>query len=110
MQHAYNGVLRSRQLVQLWVCEVEIALAHRALHVGNRVAHHATQSGLRLGSVHDLLDGRVHQPAVEHSMIVRSEEHTSELQSRPHLVCRLLLEKKKRRHGTRFARYDSAMD
>src|SRR5690554_7526696 len=28
-------------------------------------------------------------------MRVRSEEHTSELQSRPHLVCRLLLEKKK---------------
>src|SRR2546429_4824691 len=27
---------------------------------------------------------------------VRSEEHTSELQSRLHLVCRLLLEKKKR--------------
>src|SRR5690554_7307559 len=26
--------------------------------------------------------------------ILRSEEHTSELQSRPHLVCRLLLEKK----------------
>src|SRR3989442_11844609 len=29
-------------------------------------------------------------------IIARSEEHTSELQSRPHLVCRLLLEKKKR--------------
>src|SRR3989449_8031082 len=28
---------------------------------------------------------------------VRSEEHTSELQSRLHLVCRLLLEKKKKR-------------
>src|SRR2546422_4132937 len=28
----------------------------------------------------------------------RSEEHTSELQSRLHLVCRLLLEKKKRGH------------
>src|SRR3989442_7075699 len=27
--------------------------------------------------------------------VSRSEEHTSELQSRPHLVCRLLLEKKK---------------
>src|SRR3989442_12013488 len=27
--------------------------------------------------------------------VARSEEHTSELQSRPHLVCRLLLEKKK---------------
>src|SRR3989442_9700165 len=33
----------------------------------------------------------------------RSEEHTSELQSRPHLVCRLLLEKKKKKtlHHTR---------
>src|SRR5690554_7148002 len=29
--------------------------------------------------------------------IYRSEEHTSELQSRPHLVCRLLLEKKKKK-------------
>src|SRR5436305_3223813 len=29
----------------------------------------------------------------------RSEEHTSELQSRPHLVCRLLLEKKKKSTG-----------
>src|SRR5690625_5381592 len=28
----------------------------------------------------------------------RSEEHTSELQSRGHLVCRLLLEKKKNKH------------
>src|SRR3989442_5441247 len=30
-------------------------------------------------------------------LLARSEEHTSELQSRPHLVCRLLLEKKKTR-------------
>src|SRR5258708_23715023 len=30
---------------------------------------------------------------------IRSEEHTSELQSPDHLVCRLLLEKKKTRHG-----------
>src|SRR3989442_10825806 len=30
----------------------------------------------------------------------RSEEHTSELQSRPHLVCRLLLEKKKTKQPT----------
>src|SRR2546422_7583974 len=34
---------------------------------------------------------------------MRSEEHTSELQSRLHLVCRLLLEKKKRtRPGKEF--------
>src|SRR3989442_8986121 len=32
----------------------------------------------------------------------RSEEHTSELQSRPHLVCRLLLEKKKQNTVIRF--------
>src|SRR3989442_9382850 len=31
----------------------------------------------------------------------RSEEHTSELQSRPHLVCRLLLEKKKKKETMR---------
>src|SRR5436305_11145982 len=31
--------------------------------------------------------------------VQRSEEHTSDLQSRPHLVCRLLLEKKKESMG-----------
>src|SRR3712207_8526762 len=33
------------------------------------------------------------------NMATRSEEHTSELQSRQYLVCRLLLEKKKKRAG-----------
>src|SRR2546427_5918600 len=32
--------------------------------------------------------------------LLRSEEHTSELQSQSNLVCRLLLEKKKKRHTT----------
>src|SRR3712207_7271322 len=46
-------------------------------------------------------DGRARQPGVlglgieDHRHPVRSEEHTSELQSRQYLVCRLLLEKKK---------------
>src|SRR5690554_7250741 len=35
------------------------------------------------------------------SQRLRSEEHTSELQSRPHLVCRLLLEKKNNRSEER---------
>src|SRR2546422_7276904 len=35
---------------------------------------------------------------LEHEGTKRSEEHTSELQSRLHLVCRLLLEKKKKKH------------
>src|SRR5690554_7005587 len=36
--------------------------------------------------------------------LTRSEEHTSELQSRPHLVCRLLLEKKKKNNITKNTR------
>src|SRR2546422_11167584 len=37
-------------------------------------------------------------PPLRAGMQWRSEEHTSELQSRLHLVCRLLLEKKKKTH------------
>src|SRR3712207_6974937 len=37
-------------------------------------------------------------PAGVGGLLVRSEEHTSELQSRQYLVCRLLLEKKKTQH------------
>src|SRR2546422_7190003 len=37
----------------------------------------------------------LHAPELLADPAVRSEEHTSELQSRLHLVCRLLLEKKK---------------
>src|SRR5438034_7883373 len=41
------------------------------------------------------------------SLVPRSEEHTSELQSHSDLVCRLLLEKKKRTHdNTVIATYD----
>src|SRR5690625_5594105 len=42
----------------------------------------------------------------------RSEEHTSELQSRGHLVCRLLLEKKKdnKRHATTKQRVSESID
>src|SRR6266508_3731515 len=36
------------------------------------------------------------QAHVRYHVVFRSEEHTSELQSRGHLVCRLLLEKKKK--------------
>src|SRR4051812_49785699 len=36
---------------------------------------------------------------------IRSEEHTSELQSHVNLVCRLLLEKKKKQHSVLTLRY-----
>src|SRR3712207_8685376 len=38
--------------------------------------------------------GRYYERFADHAVSVRSEEHTSELQSRQYLVCRLLLEKK----------------
>src|SRR2546422_6043614 len=48
--------------------------------------------GRRLDAVGQLLALRA-----LHQHLERSEEHTSELQSRLHLVCRLLLEKKKKK-------------
>src|SRR2546430_9113219 len=41
-----------------------------------------------------------HQRRRDRHERLRSEEHTSELQSQSNLVCRLLLEKKKTTHGT----------
>src|SRR3712207_7147725 len=42
------------------------------------------------------LEGKLHRVGPLHAAFLeRSEEHTSELQSRQYLVCRLLLEKKK---------------
>src|SRR2546429_4318706 len=51
-------------------------------------------------AAHDHPDGRADRDAQG----PRSEEHTSELQSRLHLVCRLLLEKKNKRRATGLAR------
>src|SRR5207249_10004404 len=47
---------------------------------------------------HGVYPGRAHRRAL--LALVRSEEHTSELQSRFDLVCRLLLEKKKKKQKT----------
>src|SRR3712207_8404002 len=51
----------------------------------------------------------VHGEAVEHALNfqarLRSEEHTSELQSRQYLVCRLLLEKKKTSRSSPYSAY-----
>src|SRR3712207_6954489 len=46
------------------------------------------------GEDHHAID--VQPPCTEQCSHLRSEEHTSELQSRQYLVCRLLLEKKKK--------------
>src|SRR2546422_4460584 len=51
----------------------------------------------------NLTDGSSASSLTETQTSWRSEEHTSELQSRLHLVCRLLLEKKKTTHATDHA-------
>src|SRR5205809_5246391 len=55
-----------------------------------------------VGSCHANLATRDWHGSSQHEVVWRSEEHTSELQSRLHLVCRLLLEKKKRRREAVF--------
>src|SRR2546429_1491240 len=58
----------------------------------NSVAIHLADGwrGIRIGAI-GIVVPRAHESLRGHH---RSEEHTSELQSRLHLVCRLLLEKK----------------
>src|SRR5690625_6293124 len=51
-----------------------------------------------IGSITDGFGGTLQ--AIGIVIAARSEEHTSELQSRGHLVCRLLLEKKKQQKET----------
>src|SRR5258707_2950376 len=60
-----------------------------------------TPAGAENKIAQQLMDGKfVLKPQVSVNVIrVRSEEHTSELQSRQYLVCRLLLEKKKQKIG-----------
>src|SRR5258708_21389566 len=52
----------------------------------------------RYFDAHDLAVRPGERPRVGPAVLLRSEEHTSELQSPDHLVCRLLLEKKKQRN------------
>src|SRR2546430_8359730 len=63
----------------------------RSLH---RVRRHAVRARLDLGAAEAVR--RSDSGGAERQ---RSEEHTSELQSQSNLVCRLLLEKKKKTHN-----------
>src|SRR5947208_4767827 len=74
---------------------------HVHVHIGEHRVGGAARGpaiirGGRVGPAKREQRGRVHAAPAS-----RSEEHTSELQSPDHLVCRLLLEKKKRRYTTR---------
>src|SRR3712207_8217836 len=62
---------------------------------GTSIAHAGHLPDLRPVHLHDVDLGNARAVALEGETPLRSEEHTSELQSRQYLVCRLLLEKKK---------------
>src|SRR3712207_8910680 len=75
--------------------------------VYDEVRHLVEEEPFEAERVAALVDGAAHDfaqdvvaPVVAGEDVVgdRSEEHTSELQSRQYLVCRLLLEKKKRQY------------
>src|SRR2546429_5922379 len=76
----YTTLFRSQR------CRIERLTRRAAAGEHHRDQHDRGSGGLEAGAAHGL--GR-------NDRVERSEEHTSELQSRLHLVCRLLLEKKK---------------
>src|SRR5258705_5152894 len=74
----------------------------RSAFVGSALGRHLAQHRLEDVLSHAREQWRRrqgHGTVGAHPARERSEEHTSELQSLRHLVCRLLLEKKKKREG-----------
>src|SRR5438445_6199240 len=81
----YTTLFRSYDIVGLDVA-ASLMLGPRARQ--HRVLHER---------IHSAASPRCGKPDV---VAIRSEEHTSELQSRQYLVCRLLLEKKKKKESS----------
>src|SRR2546425_7178741 len=72
----------------------------RSLHCGHPIAFEALPGSWGLGEVVGVV--------IAITVSLRSEEHTSELQSLAYLVCRLLLEKKKAGNVAHRSRCESA--
>src|SRR5258708_16939447 len=76
-----------------------------------RSVEYAAQRGASVVSIIPVRGGNGEMErlaALGHFTPPRSEEHTSELQSPDHLVCRLLLEKKKKKQNDSKAEYTSS--
>src|SRR5690625_6088114 len=87
--HAYKNLLEELELTQE---ELSEKLGKSRSHIANTVRL-LTLPEIVINSINNGQLSMGHGRAI--LGIKRSEEHTSELQSRGHLVCRLLLEKKK---------------
>src|SRR3712207_7672947 len=84
----YTTLFRSTVLVVEQLVEIRDRHRNGAVPCGRHGIGEARSGG---GLVPRVVDANV-----GHDSAARSEEHTSELQSRQYLVCRLLLEKKKK--------------
>src|SRR5947207_11806926 len=79
-----SGPERAAQFAKLGISTIEDLLLHRPSRYEDR------------NRFRPIRDVRVGEAVMTCGTVVRSEEHTSELQSHSDLVCRLLLEKKKK--------------
>src|SRR5699024_12000227 len=105
--HLSSYVLRATPPPDIYALSLHDALPILAVvvaadeHVGHvETSDRMQQVVLELGAPGDDVPGVDHQVDRELRERPRSEEHTSELQSRFDLVCRLLLEKKKKEQQT----------
>src|SRR3712207_8256421 len=86
--------------------EIYTLSLHDALPISQPTQHDADQPRRWARTTGDREGGRDPLILVLGTWCARSEEHTSELQSRQYLVCRLLLEKKKKKHSIRHISTD----
>src|SRR5258707_9412233 len=90
----YTTLFRSHlRCSQIYLAGGDYDKALTAAEDAIRIDPKVDASHLAAGNI-CLLKGDI--PGAKEHLVTRSEEHTSELQSRQYLVCRLLLEKKKK--------------
>src|SRR5690625_5907796 len=89
---AYAPSATSEAALEFAVAEARLREASLLVLASER---HADPRKARGVKDHRPLAERLAETGLDVELRTRSEEHTSELQSRGHLVCRLLLEKKK---------------
>src|SRR5690625_6088107 len=92
-QKGHTELYRGAEYVVDFLPKVKIELA-----LDDSLVEQAVEAITKAARTGKIGDGKIFITPME-EIIPRSEEHTSELQSRGHLVCRLLLEKKKKMHG-----------
>src|SRR5205823_14783040 len=78
-----------------WIDSLERSFPEWHIYISSKLTDSEYAAGQVMGQVRSRPNVRI-QDALHLAVSMRSEEHTSELQSLAYLVCRLLLEKKKK--------------